>query len=115
MIFRQERQEEDQIPFGYGIAYADIQRDVWVLYPIPVNLIVRFLSQFHDRIRVPLWGRDSYDALVKRNLQLVADIQALNKRIRQMKAQLELSEERYCRLEGEYIRLKKIYDLIAAR
>lgn len=107
MKLRLELAEAEKIPLGYGIAYADIQRDVWVLYPIPVNLIVRFLSQFHDRVRVPLWGRDSYDALVKRNLKLVGDIQELNKRIRQMKVGLELSEDRYHHLEGEYMRLKK--------
>lgn len=107
MKWRLELPECEKFPFGYGIAYADINRDVWVLYPIPVNLIVRFLSQFHDRVRWPLWGRDSYDSLVKRNLECVDTIATLGKEIRKLKIALELSEKKYRHLEGDYTRLKK--------
>jgi len=109
MKLRQERKEEDQIPFGYGIAYADLKRDVWVLYPIPVNLMVRFLSRIHDALRAPLWGRnESYDDIVQSNLKLAGKVSQLIGMQEFFKERLNEERARYRQLESEFIHLKKM-------
>jgi hypothetical protein len=105
VTFRQERKEEDQIPFGYGIAYADLKRDVWVLYPIPMNLIVRALTVVHDHLRKPLWGQESYHALAKSNLKLVNELAEHRKTIRQKSMEIELKTQRLLCLEQDLIDL----------
>lgn len=47
---RQAIQYGAKIPFGYGIAYRDFAMDVAICYPIPINLVVRWVRNFYEMI-----------------------------------------------------------------
>lgn len=40
------------IPKGYGFAYIEYERDMYILYPIPLNLIIRFLREIYYRVLI---------------------------------------------------------------
>jgi hypothetical protein len=41
------------LPFWYGIAYYDICSDYRICYPIPLNLLVRWIRDFFWAIKRP--------------------------------------------------------------
>ncbi len=38
---------EKKLPFGYGVAYWDFALDEAILYPVGINLLVRWLRNFY--------------------------------------------------------------------
>jgi len=74
-----QRREGEKIPRGYGIAYFNVPRYTWVLFPIPFNLIVKWARQFlwylkkeHYKMEA-LWKahEQGFDKSKKRILELM--------------------------------------------
>lgn len=65
MTFKKIRAEGGtMIPFGYGIAWRDFADNRQVMYPIPFNIIIRWLRDLHYWLMVV--GRPGYREKVER-------------------------------------------------
>jgi hypothetical protein len=57
--------EAEKVPFGYGLAYWDWARRVEVVYPIPINLIVRLARSFYFALMKGLF-KSRYEQEIQR-------------------------------------------------
>jgi hypothetical protein len=44
---RKEVAEGERLPWGHGAAYPLVTRAAWVTYPVPLNLLVRWIRSFY--------------------------------------------------------------------
>jgi len=54
-IIAYELAQGQEIPHLYGLAYRDYLRGIGVCYPIPLNLLVRFVSRVWWKCKQGLW------------------------------------------------------------
>ena len=58
MKIRLEVNEGEIMPNGFGMAYPNTTRLTYVLYPIPINWLMRFLKMVYDFMRQSFLTRD---------------------------------------------------------
>lgn len=62
LFFRIELYQGEMIGPWHGVAWRDIAsgRDVWVCYPLGLNLVAIFLRWIYVNIRNPYWYRRAW-------------------------------------------------------
>lgn len=63
-LFMRTKGEGEATPFWYGLAYRDFARDVYILLPIPINIIVRVAREIYWAC-VRLWRNDIEDRIAR--------------------------------------------------
>lgn len=84
MIFtKRQVYEGERLPWGYGRAYYLPQTDAMVCYPVPFNLVVRWLRNLYYWLATPkIAYKEKYEVLVK-------SLQESNKRYWKLHAEHE--------------------------
>ena len=44
---KREVAEGERLPWGYGVSYPLVTKPAWVIYPVPLNLLVRWARSFY--------------------------------------------------------------------